>query len=108
MSLNTHRLEVLNESLEGLIVGESYAPVGGRIPEPIASPVRVEAHGTVAQGHPGDVADAIVVVRFGRWRDADVPKLTVRLKLLGPGPAKVAVLQPAMLSGSQDFSRLGD
>src|SRR5439155_5788368 len=62
VSCNPEAGEELDEPQQRLLVRERDAPVRGRVAESVAPPAGLVAERPIAERHPGEVADAIIVV----------------------------------------------
>jgi len=99
--------EKLDEPQQRLLVCERDAPVCRRVAESVAPPARLVAERPIAERHPGEVADAIVVVEV-LDDDRRVAEPAAGGELSGFRPAKIPSLQPAVLRGGDDLRPLGD
>src|SRR5439155_3745259 len=75
--------------------------------ETTAPPAGLVAERPVAERHPGEVADAIVVVEL-LGNNGHVAEPAAGRELPGFGPAKIPSLQPTVLRRGDDLRPLGD
>src|SRR5207244_11364166 len=94
-SLDFEARKKLDEPQQRLLVCERDAPVCRRVAESVAPPARLVAERPIAERHPGEVADAIVVVEV-LDDDRRVAEPAAGGRLRGFRTAKLPSLQPTV------------
>src|SRR5438105_15309075 len=92
-SLDFEARKKLDQPQRRLLVCGRDAPVRGRVAESVAPPARLVAERPIAERHPGEVADAIIVVEL-LGSNGHVAEPAAGAELSGFRPAKIPSLQP--------------
>src|SRR2546428_4959082 len=90
-----------------LLVRERDAPVRDREAETSAPPARLIAERPVAERHPGEVADAIIIIEL-LGDDRHVAEPAAGGELSGLRPPKITRLQPPVPPRGDHLRPLGD